>query len=74
MNVAGHLFIPPIRELNTGSVYDAMPLVGALLWFGFPEGVGENFIIYGDDVITIKWAMLAVSGAIKAGEFGDGSA
>ena len=51
-----------------------MPLVGALLWFGFPEGAGENFIIYGDEVITIKGAMLAVSGAVKAIEFGNRTA
>lgn len=74
MNVSLHLFIPPIGEFDAGGIDDAMSLVGALLRFFFTEGAGDNFIIYGDDVITIKGAMLAVGGASKIGEFGDGAA
>ena len=67
------LLIPPIRKLDAGSVYNAMPLMETLLWFGFPEGAGESFIIYSDGVIAIKWAALAVNGAGKIGEFCNGA-
>ena len=71
MNVALHLFIPPVGKFYAGGVYDTMPLMSELPMFVSPKRFDNKFIIYGDDIITIKGAMLAVGGASKVGEFGD---
>ena len=66
MNVALHLFIPPIGEFDTGGVDDATPLVDV--------GSAVYVVGDGDRLVAIKGTMLAVGGAGKIGEFGNGAA
>ena len=56
--------MPPIRELDAGGIDYAMPLVGVFAVYG----VGDGY-----SLVAVKGAALAVGGAGKVGEFGNGA-
>ena len=63
MNVALHLFIPPIGKFDAGGINGAMSLVGIVISV-------TGYIRYNNYIFGMKRAMLALRWAIKVHEFG----